>query len=151
MAEPAFALAPAGPEDLEALVALRIAAMRPSLERVGRFDPARARQRFIDGFRPDHTRRVEVDGTLAGCVAMGRAADGDLWLEHFYLFPEHQGRGLGEAVMRRLMDEADASGAPVRLSVLVESPANRFYPGFGFVETHREGVDIYYRRPASSP
>lgn len=148
---PAFALAPAEPDDLEALVALRIAAMRPSLERVGRFDPDRARKRLVDGFQPGVTRRIEVDGDLAGGVAMGPVAYGDLWLEHFYLFPEHQGRGLGEAVMRLLMAEADAAGAAVRLSVLVESPANRFYPRFGFTETRREGVDIYYRRAASSP
>jgi len=149
MPAPAFAFAPAGPDDLEALIALRIAAMRPNLERVGRFEPQRARQRFIDGFRPDHTRRIEVDGKLAGCVAMGPAADGDLWLEHFYLFPEHQGCGLGAAVMARLMAEADAAGADVRLSVLTESPANRFYPRFGFVETHREPFDVYYRRAAT--
>lgn len=149
MGEPAFVFARAGPDDLDALVALRIAAMRENLERVGRFSPERARQWFIDGFRPDCTRWIEVAGELAGCVAVGEAADGDLWLDHFYLFPAHQGRGLGEAVIRRLMAEADGAGKAVRLNVLVDSPANRFYLRHGFVETGREGVDIHYRRPAA--
>src|SRR5437660_5430228 len=48
-------------DDFEALVALRIAAMRESLERIGRFDPARARERFAAGFDPARTRHVEVD------------------------------------------------------------------------------------------
>jgi hypothetical protein len=33
--------------------------------------------------------------------------------------------------------------------VLTDSPANRFYLRFAFVETHREGFDIYYRRPVA--
>ena len=37
-------------EDFEALLALRMAAMRPSLEAMGRFDPARARERFAGQF-----------------------------------------------------------------------------------------------------
>jgi hypothetical protein len=41
--EPDIILRTARPEDFEALVALRIEAMRESLERVGRFDPVRAR------------------------------------------------------------------------------------------------------------
>ena len=145
----AFRFAPAGPDDLEALVALRIAAMRESLERVGRFDLARARQRLVDTFRPDHTRLIVVKGALAGCVALGPGPDGDLRLEHFYIAPLLQGQGLGAGVMGLLMAEAEAVRAAVRLSVLIESPANRFYPRFGFIETHREAYDVYYWRPTA--
>jgi hypothetical protein len=45
-AQPSITLTTAAAEDFEALVALRIDAMRESLERIGRFDPARARERF---------------------------------------------------------------------------------------------------------
>ena len=41
---------PAAASDLEQLVQLRIEAMRESLERIGRFDPARARERFSGPF-----------------------------------------------------------------------------------------------------
>ena len=145
----AFRFAPAGPDDLEALVAIRIAAMRESLERVGRFDPVRARQRLVDSFRQEQTRLILVQGELAGCVALGPGPDGDLWLEHFYLAPEFQGHGLGGAVLARLLAESDEANAAIRLSVLIESAANTFYPRFGFVETHREEVDIFYRRAAA--
>ena len=46
-----FAMAGAG--DFEALVSIRIDAMRESLERMGRFDPVRARERFREGFSPN--------------------------------------------------------------------------------------------------
>jgi len=121
--------------------------MNPQLERIGRLDPARSAARFAREFRPGETRRIVADGVFAGCVTV--YADGDAWvIEHFYLTPEQQGRGLGGEVLRRVLAEADAAGAAVRLSVLIGSDANRFYPRFGFAETHREAFDVYYRRAA---
>lgn len=143
-----FTFAPATPADLETLVALKIAAMRASLEAVGRFTPQRARARFIEGFRPEHTRLILVEGALAGCVAFGPRSAG--WeIEHFYLDPGFQGAGLGAAVMAALLAEADAAGRAVNLTVLQGSPANRFYARFGFEDVGREGVDIFYRRPVA--
>lgn len=143
-----FTLQPACEADFERLFALRLVAMRESLERLGRFDPERARLRFREGFDPAHTRLIHHDGALAGCVTLRPGEDGALWVEHFYLYPEAQGRGLGAAVMRRLL--AETPGRTFRLGVLRESDANRFYPRFGFVETHREAWDIYYERPPAS-
>ncbi|WP_310541985.1 GNAT family N-acetyltransferase [Phenylobacterium sp.] len=144
---PTFTFHPATLADLETLVALRIAALRESLERVGRFTPERARARFIESFRPQHTRLIRVGRALAGCVAFGPRGD-DWEIEHFYLDPAFQGVGLGAAVMTVLLAEADAAGMAVALTVLEMSDANRFYARFGFAETGREGVDIYRRRPA---
>lgn len=136
---------PSTPDDLERLTALKLQVMNPQLERIGRLDPARSAARFAREFRPGVTRRILVDGVFAGCVTV--YAEADAWvIEHFYLSPEHQGQGAGGEILRRLLAEADAVGAAVRLSVLSQSPANRFYPRFGFGETHREAFDVYYRR-----
>lgn len=51
-ADIAFALEPAVAADVDALGALRIAAMRESLQRIGRFDPVRARECFAATFDP---------------------------------------------------------------------------------------------------
>ena len=141
------AFQPAAPEDLERLTALKLSVMNDQLARIGRLDPARSAARFVREFRPGETRLIACDGAFAGCVTV-RPDGGDWTIEHFYLRPDHQGHGLGEAVLRLILAEADAAGVGVRLSVLVESPANRFYPRHGFVETHREAFDIYYRRPS---
>jgi len=122
--------------------------MHDALVRVGRWDPARSAARFEREFQPGVTRLIHRDGAFAGCVTVYATADGDWIVEHFYLAPEHRGRGLGDAVMCLLLGEADAAGVAVRLSVLIESEANRFYPRYGFAETHREAFDIYYRRVA---
>lgn len=120
--------------------------MRPSLERIGRFDPERARARFRGSFRPEHTRLILAStGQLIGCVAFG-PRDGASLLEHFYLVPEVQGHGIGSAVLRQLLAEADAARLPIRLDVLRESDAKRFYERHGFAETHRDELDIYMER-----
>ncbi len=141
-----FAFAPAAEDDFERLLQIRHAAMRPSLERVGRWHPVRARRRFRAAFAPDRTRLILAGGGLAGCVALTRRA-ADLELDQFYLDPAVHGRGLGSAVLRRLLAEADAAGLPVVLTVLRDSDAVRFYERHGFVLTGAEDWDLHYRRP----
>lgn len=141
-----FSFEPAKQSDFERLFEIRLQAMRESLERIGRFDPERARIRFRGSFRPEHTRLIlDLSGQLIGCVAFG-PHDGALLLEHFYLVPEAQGRGIGRTVLRQLLAEADAAGLPARLDVLRESDAKRLYERQGFVETHRDELDIYMER-----
>jgi len=145
--ENGFRFSPAAASDLERLVELRIAAMRPSLERIDRFDLERARRRMVDQFRPEHTRLIWRGEAFAGCVAFGPDAPGWFRLEHFYIHPDRQGAGLGADVLASLLAESDAQALAVRLTVLQESAANRFYARFGFAETARDEVDIFYERP----
>ncbi|MFD9636243.1 N-acetyltransferase, partial [Streptomyces violascens] len=49
-----WALRAAVPADVEPIVELRAVVMRPDLERLGRFDEHRVRQRFRDAFVPEH-------------------------------------------------------------------------------------------------
>lgn len=44
--------------------------MRPDLERLGRLNPVRVRERFLNGFQPEHTFVVEVAGQNAGVIAV---------------------------------------------------------------------------------
>ena len=138
---------PASEADFERLLALRILVMREHLERLGRFEPERARARFRAGFAPGQLLLIYQDGAFAGCVSL-KPEDEALLLEHFYLLPGSQGRGLGAAVLALLLAEADAAGKAVRLSVLRGSPAARFYERHGFRCTHEEAWDRYYERPA---
>lgn len=144
----AFAFAPASAGDLEALTELRLAVMAESFNRIGRFNPDRARAWFAQTYRPETTRLIRVGEATAGCVAFYPAEPGTLKLEHFYLASEWQGRGLGTAVLDVLLAEADAAGARVILTVLRESDARRLYERRGFVETGRDDLDVYMARAA---
>lgn len=145
-----WVLRPAVIEDIEVIAELRAAVMRPDLERLGRYDEHRVRQRFRDSFSAQHTSIIVVDGELAGCITI-RPAEGRLWLEHFYLAPRLQGRGLGSAVLRTALEEADTQGATVALNVLQGSDARRLYERHGFVLESEDPVDVFMIRPPSTP
>ncbi|NEC24299.1 GNAT family N-acetyltransferase [Streptomyces parvus] len=142
---PPWTLRQALPEDIEPIAELRAVVMRPDLERLGRYDEHRVRQRLRDAYAPEHTSVIEAAGSFAGCVARRPAEDG-WWLEHFYLSPALQGRGIGSAVLREVLDRADAERLPVRLDVLQGSPARRLYERHGFTLEREDAVDVFLVR-----
>ena len=142
---PQFSFAPACAEDFESLHELRLAAMRPSLEAVGRYDPVRSRERFRASFSPELTQRIIVGEMTIGFFAL-RALEDLWWLDHFYIHPEWQGRGFGGRVLDVLLAKADDAGKSVELNALRDSPSNRFYRRHGFVQTGESEWDIHYRR-----
>jgi GNAT superfamily N-acetyltransferase len=141
-----WAMRPAEPSDVEAIAELRAVVMRPDLERLGRFDEHRVRQRLRNSFAPRHTSVIVADGAFAGCVAL-RPAEDERWLEHFYLAPDVQGRGLGSAILRALLEQTDADGVLVRLNVLRGSAARRLYERHGFTVEVQDPIDVYMVRP----
>ncbi|KAF0814216.1 hypothetical protein IGB42_01113 [Andreprevotia sp. IGB-42] len=147
-------------QDFEALLALRIAAMRASLEQVGRFDPERARQRFAESFDTAASFSIDIDGQWVGFYTLRPvyaepASDqtvtdepvGDaLGLDHLYLHPDHSGRGVGSMVMARLIAISRQLNLPIRLGALRGSAANRFYQRHGFTQCGESEWDILYER-----
>ncbi|MGK3122096.1 GNAT family N-acetyltransferase [Pseudomonas corrugata] len=144
----AVVLRRASTSDLEDLVAIRIEAMRESLERLGRFDPDRARQRFLEGFDASNTRRIEVLGALVGFVVI-KDRQSEFLLDHLYVIPSAQGAGIGTEVLTRIFKEADEIGRSIRVGALKESASNRFYIRHGFVFVESSEFDNYYVRANS--
>jgi GNAT superfamily N-acetyltransferase len=140
---------PASAADVDMVAELRAVVMRADLERLGRYDERRVRQRLRDGFVPAHTRVIEVAGAFAGCVALRPAEDAH-WLEHFYLAPHLQGSGIGSAVLRALLEPHDRDGIRVRLNVLQGSPARRLYERHGFTVETEDAVDVFMVREPSA-
>ncbi|MFG2450001.1 GNAT family N-acetyltransferase [Streptomyces sp. M41(2017)] len=140
-----WTLRPAVAADVEVLAELRATVMRADLERLGRYDGHRVRQRLRDSFSTEHTSVITVGGDVMGCVTV-RPAEGAQWLEHFYLAPRHQGRGLGSAVLRTVVRRAEAQGATLRLNVLQGSSARRLYERHGFVVDSEDPIDVFMVR-----
>ncbi|MET7938399.1 GNAT family N-acetyltransferase [Streptomyces sp. NPDC005322] len=132
--------------DVEVIAQLRATVMRGDLERVGRYDEHRVRQRLRDSFSAQYTSIVMADSELVGCVTV-RPTEGGQWLEHFYLAPHHQGRGLGSAVLRTVLERTDAQNMTVRLNVLQGSAARRLYERHGFVVETQDPIDVFMARP----
>lgn len=81
-------------------------------------------------------------GTLSFQVAPDHVRFGE-----FYIFPAHQGRGLGSAVLRHCLAVADQRGLPVRLEHLHWNPVGSLYRRHGFVETGRSDIHTFMERP----
>jgi GNAT superfamily N-acetyltransferase len=135
--------------DFEELLGLRLVAMRESLERLGRFDAERSRERFRASFDARFTRHICVDGCRVGFVAVKRIADG-LLLDHLYIHPGAQGRRIGGDVLATVMAAAEAEGHTLFVTALRDSASNRFYQRHGFVVISESDWDVHYRRPAAA-
>lgn len=144
-----LSFAPAMPRDADELVALRIAAMRLSLERIGRFDPARARERFLSGFTPADTRHIIVAGRRVGFVVVKRQQQG-LLLDHLYVDPAWQGHGVGSGVLANVFARGDTELLDVHVGALRGSDSNRFYLRHGFELVKQSEFDNHYVRPCQN-
>lgn len=132
--------------DLAWIVELRARVLRDDLDRLGRYDPIRVRQRMRDAFRPEFTRVIVCEDEAVGSIAVRDEVDAR-WIEHFYIDPSAQNRGIGTEVLTLVL--ADPDPRPHRLNVLRGSPARRLYERHGFVVESEDDVDIWMTRPSS--
>lgn len=131
--------------DFETLVELRLSAMRESLEAIGRFDRERSIERFRSSFSPENTRKIKREGVLIGFIAITEHKD-HLYLDHLYIDPEFQSRGIGSQMMKELIGFSEQKKLPVRLGALKASNSNAFYRKHGFLVTTEDEWDIHYER-----
>jgi GNAT superfamily N-acetyltransferase len=123
--------------------------MRPSLEALGRFDPERGRNRFLDTFSPEDTWKLVSEGGVAGFYVL-RDMEDHLYLDHLYIAVEAQGAGVGASILEHIKTIASKRNLSLRLMALKESPANKFYLSRGFVFTGDAEFDNFYEwRPTS--
>ena len=137
---------PTSEADFEPLLTLRIDVMREHLERVLRYKPSRARRIFREHFDGPGMRLILMGDERIGCVGF-RDEPECLKIDSFYLQRHFHNSGLGTAILKVLLAEADAIGKPVRLEVLTGSKADRFYLRHGFVKLSEDPIEAEYERP----
>lgn len=137
-------LAPVVEADFEAMLALRMEALRESLERLGRFNPAVARERLRSQFWLECMRHLVVEGERVGYFTLV-PREQSLHLQHLYLRLAWQSRGIGAWVIDHIKQQAREAGKPITLGALRGSRANGFYLRHGFEPVRETEVDIEYR------
>lgn len=137
---PSVTLAPVAEADFEAMLALRLEALRESLTRLGRFNADVARQRLRSQFHPAWMQHLVRDDERVGYFTV-EPREGELRLHHLYLTAAAQGQGIGAWVLHQLK----ARGLPITLAALRESRANDFYRRHGFQVVEAQDFDIEYR------
>ncbi|MBT9494002.1 MAG: GNAT family N-acetyltransferase [Paucibacter sp.] len=126
------------------MLTLRMTALRESLERLGRFDLQRGRERFLAGFAPEFMQHICCGDEHIGFVTL-KPSGATLQLEHLYVSPEQQDQRVGAWVISWVKDRARTARQDVTLSALKLSDANRFYLRHGFKQVAESEFDIDYR------
>lgn len=106
----------------------------------------------IPAIRAGRVTVAELDGRVVGVATVG-PREGHLVLWKLYVLPEHQGRGIGSALLEAVLERAAHDHDEIQLSYLEgNTSAAAFYRSKGFVEFDREagggGVpdDVWMRK-----
>jgi GNAT superfamily N-acetyltransferase len=92
----------------------------------------------IPAIRSGRVTVAEVDGEVVGIASVGQHED-YLVLWKLYVLPEHQGKGIGSALVESVVAAATGVYREIRISYLEGNTlAEAFYRGKGFVEVSRE-------------
>jgi ribosomal protein S18 acetylase RimI-like enzyme len=95
----------------------------------------------------DHTKLdvIELDGEPIGRLYVRRVPS-EIRIVDIALVPACRGGGIGTALLRALIDEAAAAGAPLRIHVEKHNPALRLYERLGFTQIEDRGVYWFLER-----
>jgi ribosomal protein S18 acetylase RimI-like enzyme len=91
---------------------------------------------------------VTFDGLAVGRLYLA-VTERDCRIMDVSLLDAHRRRGVGTALMRALIEDADAARVPSSLHVEPFNPALRLYLRLGFVHVETRGVYLYMERPCS--
>jgi ribosomal protein S18 acetylase RimI-like enzyme len=88
---------------------------------------------------------ILADGEAAGRLYVARWPD-EIRIVDITLLPAFRGRGLGSALLRALIEEADAAAKPLTIHVEQANPARALYERLGFRPAGEHGVYVLMRR-----
>lgn len=149
---------PCGPEDRNFLLALYAGTRESELAMTGW--PAAQIQAFLAGQFEHQQRHFETHfpgaqhlllmrkGLPAGRLYWWEGQDQAVLVD-VMLVAALRGQGLGTALLKNLLDRADARGLPVELHVAAGNPAHRLYHRLGFMPIADKGFHTQMRRPVS--
>lgn len=127
----------AEPEDRDFFFSTRKAAFHVYVEEISGWDELEQRTTADNEFDELPLEIIEESGRAVGYLCVIHADDHD-FVEEIALVPEAQGHGIGTRLMREVMRSAGRRRVPVRLSVLVNNPAQALYQRLGFHVVHVE-------------
>lgn len=124
-------LRPAGENDFPFLYALHTATMKEYVEQTWGWDEIFQETRFQETFVPGDTRIITLDGQDIGMLSI-EERDAEVFLALIEIAPQHQHRGIGTAVIEKIIADGIRKSKPVLLHVLKVNPAKRLYDRLGF-------------------
>jgi ribosomal protein S18 acetylase RimI-like enzyme len=131
-------------DDYNFLYQLHAATMREYTEATWGWQEAWQQEYFEERFDPTNRQIIQIDEQDAGVVIVEQR-DQEFYLALIEILPIFQGRGVGTAIIRRIIVEAHSASLPVTLQVL--TPAKDLYSRLGFTTVQEE--EIRYKMACS--
>ncbi len=132
--------------DSEFAFAVKEAAFREYVEQIWGWDDAYQRDLHNRRFDAQDICIIQFYGTDVGFLSTSNASD-TLNVKQLYLLPEYQGRGVGAACMKRIIDDANLEQKPVTLQVLkINTRATAFYQRLGFTIVDENSTHFQMKR-----
>lgn len=130
-----YKLRPAQKADYDFLYHLIEVCLKEYVEATWGWDDEFQQRYFAEHFDVTGCSIILVNGRRAGQRTVIEQED-HLYLTGIYLLPQYQNQGLGSALIREVMGEAEKANRPLTLQVLkANHPARRLYERLGFVVT----------------
>ena len=128
-------LRPATPDDSEFVFRVKEAALGEYIRRTWGWDERFQRDHHVREYDPEAITIISYLDADVGWLEVERRGD-ELFLAGIYVLPQHQGHGVGSALIMDIIKEASERQLPVTLQVLKVNPrAQALYEKFGFVVT----------------
>jgi ribosomal protein S18 acetylase RimI-like enzyme len=109
--------------------------MRGMIEQTWGWDEAWQQEDFSRRFREYTVSIIESAGRASGALLLESKPD-SIYIHEVQVSPEHQGLGIGGAVVQWVIEQAASRGVAVTLSVLEVNPrARQLYERLGFQVT----------------
>lgn len=139
-----YTLRPSNQDDFEFIFELNKTNMRGYVEQLRGWDDEAERADMRRQFQPGADSIILIEDKAVGILGVDRYAS-RIDLRHIEILPAYQRRGLGTAIIRDIIAQAQQSKVPVTLMVLRINPAKRLYERLGFrtveeVDTGPTGV-----------
>ncbi|MEO8428363.1 MAG: GNAT family N-acetyltransferase [Verrucomicrobiota bacterium] len=143
---PTFTLRPARMKDCDFLYHLRRHTLQVYVSEFPGWSKEQQEAYYLDFDLSVH-EIIEVDGKTAGAVAIVRSPK-EIRYINLHLMPKFQGLGIGSALFKQTMAEADSLGIPVVFQgVLKTNPALKLYRRLGFEVIEEKDLRYVMMRP----
>jgi ribosomal protein S18 acetylase RimI-like enzyme len=144
----AFRLRAATQEDSDYIYRLRVDGLKEFVAQIWGWDETFQSERFWNSFNPTRYQVIVVDDRDVGAIAIERRR-GESFLADIQIEADLRGHGLGTAVLREFITDAERRGHLASLQVLKINPARRLYQSLGFQIVGE--TDTHYLMSTSSP
>ncbi len=132
--------------DSEFVFAVKKAAFREYVEQIWDWDDTYQKELHNRRFASQDLRIIQFNATDVGFLSTSSTPD-RLKVDQIYILPEYQGRGIGAACMRDIIDDANQEQKPVTLQVLkINTRATAFYQRLGFTIVDENSIHFQMKR-----